>query len=295
MLRNLLVIRKSEAGHPRTRVASSSSGSSGGVTSSQENDDERDFEEFQLAEEKKYPFTFKHMIHKLYKKDDWLRTVKEVLEKSKKDFKPLAEYDMKQNPSESVDPHVPPNAKRGSATVGGREPWKMNLTGRRASLEPFPPNFSLIVINEPPAGRESLRALKKRCVGIRKSISGRPGGDGEQDFSKETKKSGNRATFVFASTTSWTSTESPGTEIYLHFPSPQVSPSDSSFSDAGQDITAPHSPVPPIISTSPSSLCTAGLKRRVGMNHQRVMLKAAPPNRLTERNLSKLSQRFSER
>ena len=136
VIRNLSAIRTScgpEAGHPRTRrktvAFTSSSGSSGGVTSSQEGD-ERDFDEFQLAEEKKYTFTFKHMIHKLYKKDDWLRTVKEVLEKSKKDFKPLSEYDMKQNLSELIEPHVLPNSKRGSATVRGRESWKI-LTGRR--------------------------------------------------------------------------------------------------------------------------------------------------------------------
>lgn len=105
------------------------------------------------------------------------------------------------------------------------------------------------------------------------------------------------ATFVFASTTSLT--ERPGKEIYLHFPSPQVSPSGSCFSDAGQDITAPHSPVSPITPTSSIPLytmgCAAGLKRRVGMNHQVVMLKAVPPSRLTERNLDRLSPGFSQK
>jgi hypothetical protein len=99
--------------------------------------------EFQLAEEKKYPFTFKHMIHKLYKEDDWLRTVKEVLEKSKQDFKPLGECALKQNPSEWFDPHgsgakfkgVPPVrvGRRASGIMPERGLWRMTLAARNGA------------------------------------------------------------------------------------------------------------------------------------------------------------------
>lgn len=150
VLRNLSVIRTpcgSEARHPRTRrktvAFTSSSSTSNGVTSLQENDDEHGFDEFRLAEEKKYPFTFKHMIHKLYKKDDWLRTVKEVLEKSKKDFKPLAECTLKQNPSEWIDPNIKLKdmthrraEKRASRTLNGRELRRTSLTCRHGEKPP---------------------------------------------------------------------------------------------------------------------------------------------------------------
>ena len=38
-----------------------------------------------------YPFTFKMMLHKLYELEEWREKVKDVLERSRKDFKPLSE------------------------------------------------------------------------------------------------------------------------------------------------------------------------------------------------------------
>ncbi|KAE9399191.1 hypothetical protein BT96DRAFT_701942 [Gymnopus androsaceus JB14] len=40
---------------------------------------------------KQYPFKFKMMLHKLYELEDWGRKVREVLERSQKEFKPLSE------------------------------------------------------------------------------------------------------------------------------------------------------------------------------------------------------------
>lgn len=51
---------------------------------SDEDEDEESLAKFPLG--KKYPFTFKLMVHKLYRVD-------EMLEKSKMEFKPLAEQD----------------------------------------------------------------------------------------------------------------------------------------------------------------------------------------------------------
>jgi hypothetical protein len=283
------------------------------ATCLRENDDDEEgrVDKFPLAEEKKYAFTFKHMIHKLYKEDDWLRTVKEVLEKSKKDFKPLADCGLNQNPSRCVDSQggggwfrdVPPTrvGRRASGTVKGRGLRRLSLKARHGANTSLM-KLSLLLtarskdVDEPQADDEPVRALKKRCVGIiRKSTSGNPSRcDGTQD---ETRKSGREGSFVFASSIS--SAEGSGQEIYLHFPSPQVSPSESCFSSVEQDTTAPHSPISPI-SPSPTSSttlyttdCAAGMKRRVGVNRQVVVLNAVPPGRLTEKNVNRLSSRLS--
>ena len=110
VLRDLSVMRNDS--HSRTRrntVASPRENpriSSRATTSLQEKDeDDRSLDNFPLVEGEKYPFTFKHMIYKLYNQDDWIRTLKDVLEKSKKNFKPLAESGMMQNPPACIDPH----------------------------------------------------------------------------------------------------------------------------------------------------------------------------------------------
>ena len=42
---------------------------------------------------KTYQFTFKLMVHQLYQVNEWAKTVKEMLEKSKMEFKPLLKQD----------------------------------------------------------------------------------------------------------------------------------------------------------------------------------------------------------
>ena len=307
VLRNLSVIRKydvSQARHSRTRrntVASPweiSGVSSKDAAPSQKNDqDNRALHDFPLVEGAKYPFTFKYMIHKLYKQDDWLRTVKEVLEKSKKNFKPLAESDMTQNPSACIDPHGnrmkftegPPHYVEKRTTTSGvtkrKAVRRMSLADRYRTKPPYRLNsshFLPVDVEESPA--ESGRTLKKRCVGIRKSISGNP--EDERNSSIDIREPNKGGTIVFASTIS--STECPGEEIYLHFPSPQASPSVSCFSDEGNGTASPGSPLFPITPTSPISPYAmgfvAGLKRRVSVNHPVVVLNAPPTGQLTERN-----------
>lgn len=146
VLRNISALRMSctsEARHSCNIVASTDNVGSG--SPSQESCDEGwHFNEFPLAEEKKYPFTFKHMIHKLYKKEEWLRTVKEALEKSKKDYKPLAECSLRQK---CIDPHgsrakskdVPPTriGKGANSTVKGKQPQRKNLTAKHGVVPPY--------------------------------------------------------------------------------------------------------------------------------------------------------------
>lgn len=76
-----------------------------------------------------YPFTFKMMLHKLYELEEWGEKVKDVLERSRKDFKPLSEVNWEKKIS-SADERPQGRAQfklkqqevgvRGSSVRGGR-------------------------------------------------------------------------------------------------------------------------------------------------------------------------------
>lgn len=142
-----------------------------------DDEDEASLAKFPLG--KKYPFTFKMMLYKLYQLEDWAEKVKQVLEKSQIEYKPLAETG-----SEVVDQEE----MEVEETPSGRVHFKAGIAGgglRRPYVRPR--SYSVLVVGKcrdigtgsTSPGRaprqavlEETRAVKKRCVGRRKSMSG---------------------------------------------------------------------------------------------------------------------------
>jgi len=131
---------------------------------------------------KQYPFTFKMMIHKLYELEEWAKKIKEVVENSQMQFKPLGEQEQVEEVEEEAkqrsDGHVHFNAglavgrgRRGSLPLTRlRSHSIMGIgkgrdTGNVISVRTQQPKFEV-------DRRDNVRALKKRCVGRRKSMSG---------------------------------------------------------------------------------------------------------------------------
>ena len=145
---------------------------------SDEDEDDESLAKFPLG--KKYPFTFKLMVHKLYRVDEWAKTVKEMLEKSKMEFKSLAEQEAvveakkKQDDVAWVDKNTV-HFKVGASNGGGR---RGSVGGRQRSqsvvvLGPKIVGRTSPLLKSPGSGGQSeFRALKKRCVGRRRSIGG---------------------------------------------------------------------------------------------------------------------------
>ncbi|KAF5316277.1 hypothetical protein D9619_006572 [Psilocybe cf. subviscida] len=88
---------------------------------------------FPLTATTKYPFTFKLMIYKLYKKEDWVKTIKEMLEKSKNEFKPLAEKekDVVYAGSKAEEESMPPPNKDSGAVRFKLVPPSPGPSGRQ--------------------------------------------------------------------------------------------------------------------------------------------------------------------
>ncbi|KAF8159862.1 hypothetical protein B0H34DRAFT_674152 [Crassisporium funariophilum] len=162
---------------------------SGGGDESDDDEDEESLAKFPLG--KKYPFTFKLMVHKLYKVEEWARTVKEMLEKSKNEFKTLAEQeaedvievakdqemeDVVKKSGGAVHFQVGTNVSGGNrGKVGGRQRSQSVVTFEPKAIAPTSP-----LPKSPGSGnfeQPDVRALKKRCVGRRKSMSGPLNGD----------------------------------------------------------------------------------------------------------------------
>jgi hypothetical protein len=152
-------------------------------TDDEECDDEASLAKFPLG--KQYPFTFKLMLHKLYQLDDWAKKVKDVLERSQLDYKPLAEQVEPKKNENNMDVVV---EKDGHVRF---QPGVITGGGRRGSLAVRPRSHSTAGVGRQPEpksprgveGMNEARALKKRCVGRRKSMteqlaaeSGRLGG-----------------------------------------------------------------------------------------------------------------------
>jgi hypothetical protein len=142
-------------------------------------EDEESLAKFPLGT--RYPFTFRLMLHKLYQLDDWAQKVKEVLERSQIEFKSLAEQDMEvekvERPRKKSEGHV--HFKQGVASGGNRKPATRPRShsvavdgkgGEKREKGPISPLKSPKRYREPPP--EESRAVKKRCVGRRKSVSG---------------------------------------------------------------------------------------------------------------------------
>ncbi|KAG6333570.1 hypothetical protein ID866_5519 [Astraeus odoratus] len=118
---------------------------------------------FPLAE--RYPFTFKLMLHKLYDLEEWADKVKNALEASKSQFKPLAEKVqcvVKDAVGRERQVHKKGVTRSRShstlATAGKSSSRRMPSLSREQSTS---------VVKS-----QGSRALKKRCIGRRKSVSG---------------------------------------------------------------------------------------------------------------------------
>lgn len=108
-----------------------------------------------------YPFTFKLMLHKLYDLDEWAEKVKNSVEASKSQFKPLAER--VQNVVRDVTANINEKGEKNSSI--------RPVLGTSAKFKPPSPTMhprSAAVPSKP----ETSRVLKKRCIGRRKSLSG---------------------------------------------------------------------------------------------------------------------------
>ncbi|KAF8216465.1 hypothetical protein K438DRAFT_1953401 [Mycena galopus ATCC 62051] len=140
---------------------------------------------------KSYTFTFKMMIHKLYQVDEWAQKVRDVLERSKIEYKPLAEREEIKKVNTA-----PPK----SPVAEGRVHFKPEVTvGEKKSTMPLAPSRTRTRSHSSAAGPSRLapvsvraapplalplpatttilpddnsRAVKKRCIGRRKSVSG---------------------------------------------------------------------------------------------------------------------------
>ncbi|TFK69327.1 hypothetical protein BDN72DRAFT_619918 [Pluteus cervinus] len=122
---------------------------------------------------KQYPFTFKLMLHKLYGLDQWAKKVREVLETSQREFKPLAEQELLATPKADNDKDLlfgrASSIRRSPVTPlkkhrDGGSPVYMSRSisfgDGGCSPKPSPSN----------SNPGEVHAVKKRLVGRRKSI-----------------------------------------------------------------------------------------------------------------------------
>lgn len=201
---------------------------------SSDDDDEESLAKFPLADKKKYPFTFRLMVHKLYKKDDWARTIKEMLEKSKNEFMSLADKEAAMQAKEKEQENQPPEGnssavrfkvvpvlaggRRGSTTAGvRRRSYSVAGVGSKSYVAVSP------LTKSAGAGEQhEVRALKKRCIGRRKSMGGPL--NASTEVTTDTSKS--RETWVYNATVS--STERPVPTTFSTFPpAPPPSPTEA--------------------------------------------------------------------
>ncbi|KAF8652161.1 hypothetical protein AX16_004518 [Volvariella volvacea WC 439] len=192
-----------------TSEASASIFSSSGLSSDEEFEDVEErkqisnpAEELTAKTEELPPsFTFKMMLHQTYEKEDWAKMVKDALEQSKKEFKPLAEQELKKKDVKGQEADVDLDAIRerykeraGRLRSPTRAPPNTPTAPRRA-LSPVTPSRrrarSFIVADtkthdavigalKPPSGcgvpgeaqqKVDARVLKKQCVGRNKSTA----------------------------------------------------------------------------------------------------------------------------
>lgn len=142
-----------------------------------ESDDEESLAKFPVG--KQYPFTFKMMLHKLYELEEWANKVKEVLERSQIQYKPLAERDQGIEDVEVAvksDGHV--RFRPGVARAGNKKGSPPLARPRSHSVAtPLAKGRDSLAhaVQQPRTKganqRDDVRALKKRCVGRRKSMS----------------------------------------------------------------------------------------------------------------------------
>lgn len=133
-----------------------------------------------------YPFTFRMMLHKLYRMDDWKEKIRQVLKRSQNEYKPLAEKDSEQGGEGGLSGNSALERKEHGTEQGAAEQMCLKETHRphpkstiaskpsnRRAEPPKSPQFPLGVTQSCTQNTytEEMRAVKKRCVGRTKSES----------------------------------------------------------------------------------------------------------------------------
>ncbi|KAF7370612.1 hypothetical protein MSAN_00694200 [Mycena sanguinolenta] len=133
---------------------------------------------------KTYTFTFKMMIHKLYQVDEWAQKVRDVLARSQIEYKPLAErQEVKKADAPAAAPVSPEPGRvhfKTDVTVGGRKstiPLAASRTRRHSNAGPCRVVATATAHTRATPSTaapisDDARAVKKRCIGRRKSLSG---------------------------------------------------------------------------------------------------------------------------
>ncbi|GLB43352.1 hypothetical protein LshimejAT787_1302530 [Lyophyllum shimeji] len=169
--------KKKAGGRTRRNTIAASSRNTHDMNSDDE--DEESLAKFPLG--KKYPFTFKLMLHKLYQLDDWAQKVKDVLEKSQMEYKPLHERVEEKRPAKDQEEEEPKKQDgrvhfKTGAVPGSRRPTVRPRSHSVVALgkgrDVIPPNHSPKSPRPRAPVKEDIRVVKKRCVGRRKSLSG---------------------------------------------------------------------------------------------------------------------------
>ncbi|KAJ7890566.1 hypothetical protein B0H14DRAFT_1109791 [Mycena olivaceomarginata] len=144
-----------------------------------DSDDVESVAKFPLG--KTYTFTFKMMIHKLYQVDEWAQKVRDVLKRSQIEYKPLAEREV----VKKVAAEAPAGEGRvhfkAEVTVGGKKKTMPLAPSRTRSHSVAGPSRTPAHTRAPSTSAalpvpatipDDARAVKKRCIGRRKSVSG---------------------------------------------------------------------------------------------------------------------------
>jgi hypothetical protein len=126
-----------------------------------------------------YTFTFKMMIHKLYQVDEWAQKVRDVLKKSQIEYKPLAEREEVKKVETDASPVAAGRVHfKAEVTVGGKKTIPLAPSRARSHSIAAPSKITANV-RAPSAAltvattvQDDVRAVKKRCIGRRKSVSG---------------------------------------------------------------------------------------------------------------------------
>ncbi|KAH6916288.1 hypothetical protein BKA70DRAFT_1092564 [Coprinopsis sp. MPI-PUGE-AT-0042] len=131
---------------------------------------------FGKEQEKEFRFKFRHMLHKLYPQD-WKATVQEVLEQSKIEYKPLAEK-LKEFEATVLNGRKGPIGTKRTliqpcGTLGPQSRRSRPRSHSTASLVHGTQAAQVTPVEMRRPGAGELRALKKRCVGRRKSFGER--------------------------------------------------------------------------------------------------------------------------
>jgi hypothetical protein len=138
----------------------------------------------QFTPGKDYTFTFRLMLHKLYQRDDWAQKVKEILQQSQQQFKPLAEANLdlpvRHQRNVSFANIGTKNSPKSLTDNSGQRPRRIPPRLRRHSISssskardsgPLSPTIkSPLRSPRMESVQGDGRATKKRCVGRSKSL-----------------------------------------------------------------------------------------------------------------------------